>query len=93
LVWQEAPLALGWQRWRECEEKFAYGLIEQLLVALMDGGHLERHPLSTMTNTTFWMLGAAGTALSEAPETEKDRIKAEYAAVIGRLMAGLRTEP
>ncbi|MFL6142585.1 MAG: TetR/AcrR family transcriptional regulator [Labedaea sp.] len=93
LVWQEAPLALGWQRWRECEEKFAYGLIGQLLAALMDSGHLERHPLDTMTNTTFWMLGAAGTALSEAPEAEKTRVRAEYATMIGRLMAGLRTNP
>jgi AcrR family transcriptional regulator len=91
VVWQEGPLALGWHRWRECEEKFAYGLIEQLLGAMMDSGTIERLPLQTTTHITFALLMAAGLALAEAPEADKDAVKAEYALVISRLIAGLRT--
>lgn len=90
VVWQEAPLALGWHRWRECEEKYAYGLIERLVGALMDNGILERQPLEPATRITFSMLGAAGLALAEASEVDKPRVKAEYATLIGRLMYGLR---
>jgi AcrR family transcriptional regulator len=93
IVWQEAPLALGWHRWRECEEKFAYGFVEHQVGRLMEGGYIERQPLETTTRITFGMLMAAGLALAEAPEEDKPRMKAEYAAAIGRLMYGLRTEP
>jgi AcrR family transcriptional regulator len=90
VVWHEAPLALGWHRWRECEEKFAYGLVEQLIGALMDSGELERQPLETLTRIAFSMLSAAGLALSETPGPDKPRVRAEYGAVIRRLISGLR---
>jgi AcrR family transcriptional regulator len=91
IVWHEAPLALGWHRWRECEEKFAYGLIAQLIGAMMEAGLLERQPLETTTRITFGMLMAAGLALADAAEDDKPTVKTEYATVIGRLMVGLRT--
>jgi AcrR family transcriptional regulator len=90
VVWHEAPLALGWLRWRECEEKYAYGLIEQLIAALMDGGLIERQPLETTTRIAFGMLSAAGIALTEARAEDKPRVRAEYADAIGRIMWGLR---
>ncbi|HET9144419.1 TetR/AcrR family transcriptional regulator [Actinophytocola sp.] len=91
VVWQEAPLALGWHRWRECEEKFAYGLIEQLLSAMMTGGVIDDLPLETTTRITFALLMAAGLALSDAPEEDKEAVKAEYSLVISRLITGLST--
>jgi AcrR family transcriptional regulator len=92
VVWQEAPLSLGWHRWRECEEKFAYGLVENLVGALMEAGYIERQPLETTTRITFGMLMSTGLALSEAAVEDKPRLKAEYAAAIGRLMYGLRVQ-
>lgn len=91
VVWEEAPLALGWREWRLCEEKFAYGHVERLIGALMDAGYVERQPLETTTRITFGMLTVAGLALAEATEADRPRVKAEYTAVIGRLMSGLRT--
>jgi AcrR family transcriptional regulator len=90
VVWQEAPLALGWQRWRECEEKYAFGLIEKLVGTLMDSGFFELQPLVPATRITFSMLSAAGLALAEASDVDKPRVKNEYATLIGRLMYGLR---
>ena len=40
LVWLEGPTALGWHRWRECEQKYAYGLVERYITALVDAGYL-----------------------------------------------------
>ncbi|WIY05763.1 TetR family transcriptional regulator [Amycolatopsis mongoliensis] len=90
LVWREAPLALGWLRWQAAEEQYAYGLVEQLIKALVDGGDIDDQPLETTTRLVFGMLGTAGMALAEASDVDKPRLKAEYAAVIGRMASGLR---
>ncbi|MEU8635662.1 TetR family transcriptional regulator [Amycolatopsis sp. NPDC048633] len=90
LVWREAPLALGWLRWQAAEEQYAYGLVEQLIKALVDGGDIEDRSLETTTRLVFGMLGTAGMALAEASDVDKPRLKAEYAAVIGKMAAGLR---
>ncbi|WP_059006871.1 TetR/AcrR family transcriptional regulator [Streptomyces specialis] len=90
LVWQEAPLALGWKLWRECEERYAYGLIEGILRTLMDHGDAVPLPLEPMTRVTFSVFGAAGVALAEAPEEDKPRVRAEFADVIGHLLDGVR---
>ncbi|MFE0021101.1 TetR/AcrR family transcriptional regulator [Amycolatopsis sp. NPDC059021] len=92
VVWQEAPLALGWREWQECEEKYAYGFIEQTLRELVDNGEVRPLPLGPTTRITFHILGTAGMALAEASEEDKPRIRAEYAEVIGQLLSGIRIE-
>ncbi|MFD1051816.1 TetR/AcrR family transcriptional regulator, partial [Kibdelosporangium lantanae] len=92
IVWQEAPLALGWHRWHEQEEKFSYGLVERLLSGMMDAGMLVRQPLPAATRVTFAILGAAGLALAEAAGPDKSRVRAEYAELIQRMISGLRPE-
>lgn len=90
LVWQEAPIALGWVRWQAAEAQFAYGLVEQLIKALVDGGDFDEQPLETTTRLVFGMLGTAGMALAEASDVDKPQLKAEYTSVIGRMASGLR---
>ena len=90
IVWLEAPIALGWLRWQAAEEQFAYGLVERLTKALVDSGDIEDQPLETTTRLVFGMLGTAGMTLAEASDVDKPRLKAEYAAVIGRMASGLR---
>jgi AcrR family transcriptional regulator len=90
VVWQEGPLALGWVCWIEEEQKYAYGLVEQFVRALLDGGHIAKLPLETTTQLAFGMLSAAGQALTAAAPDDRQRIKTEYREVMGRLLAGLR---
>jgi AcrR family transcriptional regulator len=89
VVWQEAPIAMGWVRWEELENKFAFGLIEEHVQALVESGLVEPLPVETMSRLAFAMLGAAGQALSRAAEADKARIKDDYRLVIGRMLAGL----
>lgn len=89
IVWLEAPIALGWARWEELENKFAYGLIEQHVHALVEGGYIDSMPLDTTARIVFAMLGAAGLALGRADAAEKPRVKDEFRAVIGQLLAGM----
>jgi len=90
VVWLEAPIAMGWVRWEELENKFAFGLIEDYVRALVEGGYVEQLPVETMSRLAFCMLGAAGQALSRAAEADKPRVQEEYRLVIGRMLAGLR---
>lgn len=90
VVWQEAPIALGWRQWKLCEEKYAYGLIEQTTQMLVESGYLPDLPMEPMVRVTFHIFGAAGMALAEAAEEDKQRVRAEYLQVIRRMLAGVR---
>lgn len=89
VVWQEAALALGWARWEELENKFAYGLIEHYVRDLIEAGLVRPNPLETTTRLVFAMLGAAGQALSRTAEADKQRVKDEYRAVMAQFFVGL----
>lgn len=93
IVWQEAPIAMGWVRWEELENKFAFGLIEEYVRALVEGGYVVDLPVETMARLAFCMLGGAGQALSRAAEADKPRLRHEYRTVIGRMLAGLAAQP
>lgn len=90
LIWHEGPVALGWHGWQQCEEQFAYGVVEQMLRALIDSGHIEPMPLDTTARFAFSLLGAAGMLLADAEEEDKARVREECALVMYRLLTGLR---
>jgi AcrR family transcriptional regulator len=90
LVWLEGPTALGWHRWRECEEKYAFGLVERFVHTLIDAGYLEGKAVDSMVRFYFWMLGGAGLALAQAAETDKLRLRDEWGYLIRRSISALR---
>ncbi|MEV4892934.1 TetR/AcrR family transcriptional regulator [Nonomuraea sp. NPDC055795] len=90
VAWQEAPQALGWHRWKEFEAEYAYGLIETLIASLVAAGEIPAMPAEPMTRITFHILGAAGIALAETPEADKQRVKADYLLTITHLLSGAR---
>jgi len=90
LVWLEGPAALGWHRWRECEEKYAYGLVERFITALIDAGYLENRAVRSLVRFSFWMLGGAGLALAEAAAADKSRLRDEWRYLIRRTIEAMR---
>jgi hypothetical protein len=82
--------ALGWHRWRECEQKYAYGLVERFITALVDAGHLADRARGSLVRFSFWMLGGAGLALAEAPEADRPRLREEWRYLIRQTISGLR---
>lgn len=90
MVMQEAPVALGYARWRECEEKYAYGLMQDFLKALVDTGTIVPVPLRSATQVTFAMLGGAALALAETPEGHRPQVRDEMADLLRRFLEGLR---
>ncbi|MEV0403359.1 TetR/AcrR family transcriptional regulator [Actinoallomurus sp. NPDC050550] len=93
LVWQEGPTALGWHRWRECEQKYAYGVVEHFLRSLIEAGYWPAtESLDTTVRFAFWMLGGAGMALTETPEADRPRVRNEWSQLIRRSIGGLRSQ-
>jgi len=90
LVWLEGPAALGWHRWRECEEKYAFGLVERFITDLVSQGYLIDQATGTLVRFSFWMLGGAGLALAEAPEADKPRLREEWRYLIRRTFTAMR---
>ncbi|RZS31458.1 TetR family transcriptional regulator [Herbihabitans rhizosphaerae] len=92
VIWQEGPIAFGWAKWKESEEKYAFGLIKQMIIALIDSGEIAPLPVDIATRLTFGMLGAAGMALHDAAEADKPRVKQECADAIKRMIGGMRVK-
>jgi AcrR family transcriptional regulator len=90
LCWLEGPAALGWHRWRECEEKYAFGLVERFVAGLVEEGYLADQAVGTLVRYCFWMLGGAGLALAEAPESGRARLREEWRYLIRRTFAAMR---
>lgn len=88
LCWSEAPAALGLRRWREYEEKYSYGLIEELVDGLRDAGHLTESGRETTVQFVFWMLGGAATALADSAEDDRARVREEWRALLVRSLLG-----
>lgn len=89
LVMQEGPVALGWQKWKELEEKHAYGLTESFIKLLIEAGEVEKVPMPTATQIVFGLLYGACRALVEAPPEEKVRVRAECGLILRRILDGL----
>jgi AcrR family transcriptional regulator len=92
LCWLEGPAVLGWHRWRECEKKYSYGLVEQFIRDLVDGGYLEDRAFDSLVQYSFWMLGGAGLAVAEAPPEDKPRVRDEWRYLIGQAINSLRVK-
>jgi AcrR family transcriptional regulator len=90
LVWLEGPTALGWHRWRECEQKYAYGLVEKFIHGLIGAGYLEHRAVESLVRFSFWMLGGAGLTLAEAAEADRPRLCDEWGYLIRRSIGALR---
>ena len=90
LVWLEGPAALGWHRWRECEKKYSYGLVEQFIRDLIEGGYVDGRAFDSLVQFSFWMLGGAGLAVAEAPPGDKPRVRDEWRYHIGQAISSLR---
>ena len=92
LVWLEGPAALGWHRWRECEKKYSYGLVEQFIRDLVDGGYVDGRAFDSLVQFSFWMLGGAGLAVAEAAPEDKPRVRDEWGYLIGQAISSLRVK-
>ena len=88
IVLQEAPAALGYDRWRAVNEEHSMGLLRTMLEVLMDSGDIARQPLEMPTRVLFSALSETGLAIAAADDPNLARDQA--GELTRRLLASLR---
>jgi AcrR family transcriptional regulator len=88
IVIQEGPAVLGYERYREQEERSTFGIVQEIVASVLQGYDLEKSMVETFSRVFFGAMSAAGAAVSSAEDTR--RAGAEVEAVIGFILAGLQ---
>jgi AcrR family transcriptional regulator len=84
----DAPSVLGWQTWREIEARYWLGLVTASLQTLMEAGLIVEQPVEPLAQTLLGAITEAGLYVAGADNVPAAR--AEMAAVVRRLLEGLR---
>lgn len=85
---EEAPVALGWQRWKEIEERYFLGLVSAAIDGLAQASHTDIGTDDLMARMFLAAMAEAGLAVAHAPQPNVARERA--GALVLRLLAGLR---
>jgi len=90
LVIQEGPAVIGYERYREQEERSTYGIVQEIVSSVLASYELEKSMVDTFSRVFFGAMSAAGSAVSSADDTAK--ASAEVEAAIAFILAGLRQQ-
>jgi AcrR family transcriptional regulator len=91
IVIHEAPVVMGWERWREAEDQFSFGLIRRNLQALVDAGEVDEVPVEITARLLFGALSSAATVIAGSSDPKK--VGAEVESVIVQLLNQVRRPP
>ena len=89
VVIQEGPAVLGYERFREHEERSTYGLVQEIVASVLSPYDLPESTIDAFTRIFFGAMSAAGSAVSTADDPEQASDDAEGAIVL--VLAGLRS--
>jgi AcrR family transcriptional regulator len=88
IVVSDGPAVLGYQRYREQEDRTTFGTVQAIVSSALRGHHLEPSMVETFSRVFFGAMSAAGTAVSTSDDPR--RASAEVETAIAYLLAGLR---
>ncbi len=88
IVIQEGPAVLGYERYREQEERTTFGIVQEIVSSVLSSYDLEPSMVETFSRVFFGAMSAAGAAVSSAEDTR--RAGAEVEAAIAYILAGLQ---
>ncbi len=90
VVIQEGPAVLGYERFREQEERSTYGIVQEIVSSVLNSYDLEPSMVETFSRVFFGAMSAAGAAVSSAENTR--RASAEVETAIAFILAGLQQQ-
>lgn len=86
---EEAPVALGWARWKASEEKYFLGLLSAALGAMAEAGLIAIPAEGDLpARMLLAALDEAGLSVASSPDPQAERERA--GDLINRLLSGLR---
>ena len=84
----DAPAVLGWQEWREIDERYGLGLMKAALGGAMEAGVLRQVPLDALSHLMLGALSEAAFVVANADDPAATRDQVE--AALFDLLEGLR---
>jgi AcrR family transcriptional regulator len=84
----DAPVVLGWERWREINAKYALGLIEAVLSHGIEAGEIRRQPVRPLAHALIGALDEIALFVARADDPAGTR--AEVAETLTSIIDGLR---
>ena len=79
IVLVEAPAVLGWNEWREIDERYGLGLVTAALELGMDQGVIRRQPTRPLAHLLLGAMGEAGMMIANAEDPAAVRGEVEPA--------------
>jgi AcrR family transcriptional regulator len=90
VVIAEGPAVLGYERYREQEERSTFGIVQDIVAAVLTTYELEQSMIETFSRVFFGAMSAAGSAVTSSDDPK--RASAEVEAAIAFFLAGLRQQ-
>ncbi|WP_159843888.1 TetR/AcrR family transcriptional regulator [Nocardia sp. CY41] len=87
IVLLQGPIALGWRRWREVDQRHLSSLVLEGARDLLDAGLIQPHPPELLASAFYGALTEMSLTIAESDDIEKGR--AEAAALARALLSGL----
>jgi AcrR family transcriptional regulator len=89
----DAPSVLGWQEWREIDERHGLGLVTAGLQGAMDAGAITKQPVRALAHLMLGAMGEAGMLIANAedPQATRDEVEPALLALLDGLRAGPST--
>jgi AcrR family transcriptional regulator len=88
IVVHEAPVVMGWERWREAEDHFSFGLVKGGIQALVDAGEIDELPVEVTARLLFGALTAGATMIARSDDPKQTG--AEVSTSIIKMLDRLR---
>lgn len=89
IVILEGPAVLGYERFREQEERSTYGLVQDIVRGLLEPYDLPESQLAAFTRLFFGAMSATASSVALAPDPQQASDDAEGAVVL--VLAGIRS--
>jgi AcrR family transcriptional regulator len=70
IVFEEAPVALGWTRWREIEQQYMMGVLRASLHSLHEAGLIHAEPLDLIAPVLFGTIAEAAQVAARQPDAK-----------------------
>lgn len=87
IVLLEAPTVLGWETWREIDQRYGLGLVKSVLELGVKTNHVRDLPIDPMAHVILGALVEASMLLANSPNKKKAR--ADLGLVLDALIDGL----
>ncbi|MFD4433061.1 TetR/AcrR family transcriptional regulator [Nocardia sp. NPDC058497] len=87
VVLLQGPIALGWQRWREIDQRHLGGLVVSGAQALLEAGRIQPYPPELLASAIYGALTEMSLTIAESDDLARSR--AQAAGLTRALLDGL----